>query len=147
MWENENVMVVYFQFAKLIYAHSLIIHRETCSVPNYCQSVCPKQTTFEEDRELFLKFSSILCLWFVIQRRRTDNFFDWVLNTETCPYVVVVVYDNGDFCSCPPEKNSDCGVGSYCGTTICGPYGPSPCNVRDVTIFFFASFADDAVCW
>ena len=28
------------------------------SVPNYCQSVCPKQTTFEEDRKLF--FSDFL---------------------------------------------------------------------------------------
>ena len=27
-------------------------------------------------------FSSILCLWFEIQRRRTVNFFDWVLNTD-----------------------------------------------------------------
>ena len=53
------------------------------SVPNYCQSICPKQTTLEEDRELFWKFSSILCLWFEIQGRRTDNFFDWVLNTDT----------------------------------------------------------------
>ena len=51
------------------------------SVPSYCQSVCPKQTTLEEDRELFTKFSSILCLWFEIQARRADNFFDWVLNT------------------------------------------------------------------
>ena len=51
------------------------------SVPNYCQSACPKQATLEEDQELFLRFSSILCLWFEIQGRRTDNFFDWVLNT------------------------------------------------------------------
>ena len=44
--------------------------------------VCPKQQiTLEEDRELFLRFSSILCLWFEIQGRRTDNFFDSVLNT------------------------------------------------------------------
>ena len=54
------------------------------SVPNYCQSVCPKQATLEEDWELSLIFSSILCLWFDIQGRRTDNFFDWVLNTA-CP--------------------------------------------------------------
>ena len=51
------------------------------SVPNYCQSVSPKQTTLEEDWEHFLDFSSILCLWFKIQGSRTDNFFDWVLNT------------------------------------------------------------------
>ena len=51
------------------------------SVPNYCQSVSPKQTTLEEDRELFKNFSSILCLWFAIQGSRTDNFFGWVLNT------------------------------------------------------------------
>ena len=49
--------------------------KHTDSVPNYCQSVSPKQTTLEEDRELFKNFSSILCLWFDIQGRRTDNFF------------------------------------------------------------------------
>ena len=52
------------------------------SVPNYCQSVSPKPTTLDEDWELFLNFSSILCLWFEIQGRRTDNFFDWVFNTD-----------------------------------------------------------------
>ena len=57
--------------------------KHTDSVPNYCQSVSPKQTTLEEDRELFKNFSSILCLWFDIQGRRTDNFFYWVLNTDT----------------------------------------------------------------
>ena len=51
------------------------------SVPNYCQSVSPKQTTLEEDREFFKDFSSILCLWFEIQGSRTGNFFGWVLNT------------------------------------------------------------------
>ena len=51
------------------------------SVSNYWQSVSPKQTTLEEDRELFKNFSSILCLWFEIQGSRTDNFFGWVLNT------------------------------------------------------------------
>ena len=60
------------------------------SVPNYCQSVCPKQTTLEEDRELFGRFSSILCLWFEIQGRRTDNFFDWVLNTFTLTYCKII---------------------------------------------------------
>ena len=55
------------------------------SVPNYCQSVSPKQTTLEEDWELFKKFSSILCLWFEIQGSRTDNFFDefWTLHIVT----------------------------------------------------------------
>ena len=57
--------------------------KHTDSVPNYCQSVSPKQTTLEEDRELFKNFSSILCLWFDIQGRRADNFFYWVLNTDT----------------------------------------------------------------
>ena len=58
------------------------------SVPNYCQSVSPKQTTLEEDPELFKKFSSILCLWFEIQGSRTDNFFDefWTLHTHTHTY-------------------------------------------------------------
>ena len=36
------------------------------SVPNYCQSVSPKQTTLEEDLEPFLNFSLISCLWFEI---------------------------------------------------------------------------------
>ena len=61
----------------------LVQRWHTTSVPNYCQSVSPKQTTLEEDRELFQNFSSILCLWFEIQGSRTDNFFGWVLNTDT----------------------------------------------------------------
>ena len=35
----------------------------------------------EEDRELFVDFSSILCLWFDIQDMRTYNFFDQVPKT------------------------------------------------------------------
>ena len=46
-----------------------------------------------EDRELFLKFSSILCLWFEIQGRRTDNFSGWVLNT-----VFKCIFMNDKFC-------------------------------------------------
>ena len=54
------------------------------SVPNYCQSVCPKQTTLEEDRELFLKifFNFMFMIW---DSRQEDwqFFFYWVLNTVT----------------------------------------------------------------
>ena len=57
------------------------------SVPNYCQSVSPKQTILEEDWELFSNFTSILCLWFEIQGSRTDNFIDWVLNTDYTPHL------------------------------------------------------------
>ena len=51
------------------------------SVGNSHRSAGPRPTTFEEDRELFVDFSSILCLWFEIQGMRTYNFLDWVSNT------------------------------------------------------------------
>ena len=44
---------------EMFYVWILIYLLIVISVPNYCQSVCPKQTTLEEDRELFTKFSSI----------------------------------------------------------------------------------------
>ena len=68
-------------------------------VPNYCQSVCLKQTTLEEDRELFLRFSSILCLWFEIQGRRTDNFFYWVLSTVFIMFFLWLTSSNLYMCS------------------------------------------------
>ena len=51
------------------------------SVGNSHRSAGPRPTTLEEDRKLFVNFSSILCLWFEIQGMRTYNFFDWVSNT------------------------------------------------------------------
>ena len=51
------------------------------SVGNSHRSASPRPTTLEEDRELFVDFSSISCLWFEIQGMRTYNFFDWVSNT------------------------------------------------------------------
>ena len=53
----------------------------TCSVGNSHRSVSPRPTTLEEDRELFVNFSLILCLWFEIQDLRAYNFFDWISNT------------------------------------------------------------------
>ena len=50
-------------------------------VGNSHRSAGPKPTTLEEDRKIFVDFSSILCLWFEIQAMRTYNFFDWVSNT------------------------------------------------------------------
>ena len=44
------------------------------SVPNFCPSA-----SFGGGLGLFF---SISFLWFEIQDRRTDNFFDWVLNTD-----------------------------------------------------------------
>ena len=44
-----------------------LVQTSFSSVPNYCRSVCPKQTIWGEDWELFKKISSILCLWFEIQ--------------------------------------------------------------------------------
>ena len=52
------------------------------SVGNLCQSACLRSITLEEDRKLFVDFSSILCFWFEIQGMRTYNVFEWVSNTE-----------------------------------------------------------------
>ena len=41
-----------------------------------------RPTTLEEDHDLFVDFSSILCLRFEIQSMRTYNFFDWISNTD-----------------------------------------------------------------
>ena len=51
------------------------------SVGNFHSTAGPRPTTLEEDREIFVDFSSILCLWFQILGMRTYNFFDWVSNT------------------------------------------------------------------
>ena len=52
------------------------------SVGNSHRSASPRPTTLEEDRELFVNFSLILCLWFEIQDLRAYNFFDWISNTD-----------------------------------------------------------------
>ena len=52
------------------------------SVGNSHRSASPRQTALEEDRELFVNFSLILCLWFEIQDLRAYNFFDWISNTD-----------------------------------------------------------------
>ena len=51
------------------------------SVGNSHTSAGPRLTTLEEDRELFVEFSLILCLWFEIQGMRIYNLFDRVSNT------------------------------------------------------------------
>ena len=51
------------------------------SVGNSHRSASPRPTTLEEDWELFVNFSLILCLWFEIQDLRAYNFFDWISNT------------------------------------------------------------------
>ena len=50
-------------------------------VGNSHRSAGLRPTILEEDRELFVNFSLILCLWFEIQGKRTYNFFDWLSNT------------------------------------------------------------------
>ena len=57
------------------------------SVVNTHRSVGPRPTTLEKERELFVDFSSISCLWFEIQGMRTDNFFDWNSNTASMSYL------------------------------------------------------------
>ena len=56
------------------------------SVGNSHRSASPRPRTLEKDRELFVDFSSILCVWFEIQGLRTYNFFDWVSNTGPRPW-------------------------------------------------------------
>ena len=51
------------------------------SVGNSHRSAGPRPTTLKEDWELFVDFSSILCLWFENQDMGTYNFFDWISNT------------------------------------------------------------------
>ena len=48
---------------------------------NLHETVSLRLTTLEEDRELFVDFSSIWCLWLEIQGTRT-NFFDRVSNSD-----------------------------------------------------------------
>ena len=64
----------------------------SCLVTNQCYFISignshrfagPRPTTLEEDRELFVDFSLMLCLWFEIHDMRTYNFFDWVSNTDS----------------------------------------------------------------
>ena len=61
--------------------YSLSGGHDGASVGNSHRSAGPRPTTLKEDRELFVDFSSILCLWFEIQDMRTYNFFDWISNT------------------------------------------------------------------
>ena len=52
-------------------------HKESItesSVGNSHRSASPRPKTLEEDRELFVDFSSISCLWFEFQGMRTYNF-------------------------------------------------------------------------
>ena len=53
------------------------------SVGNSHRSASSRPTTLEEDQELFVDFSSILCLWFEIQAMRTYNIFDWARVSNT----------------------------------------------------------------
>ena len=62
------------------------------SVANSHRSASPRPTTLEEDQQLFVDFSSILCLWFEIQGMRTYNFFDWVSNTVKSTLDQVMVW-------------------------------------------------------
>ena len=61
----------------------VLLKYSTCntSVVNSHRSASPRLTTLEEDWELFVDFSSSLCLWFEIQAMRTYNFFYLVSNT------------------------------------------------------------------
>ena len=68
--------------------HILISSEWVCgnipgSVENSYRSASPRPPTYEEDREHFVDYSSILCLRFEIQAMKTYNFFDWVSNTDS----------------------------------------------------------------
>ena len=69
---------------------SIIKIRLTTSVGNSHRSAGPRPTTLEEDRKLFVDFSSIICLWCETQGMRTFNFFDWVSNTANDRLIFIV---------------------------------------------------------
>ena len=60
-------------------------------VGNSHRFASPRPTTLEEDQELFVNFTSILCLRFEIQATRTYNFFDWVSNTDYQPVITTTI--------------------------------------------------------
>ena len=60
-----------------------------CSIGNSHRSADPRPTTLEEDQELFVDFSSVLCLWFEIQGMRTYNFFLLSFKHCTCVYAML----------------------------------------------------------
>ena len=53
---------------------SALVQTMACSVGNSHRSACPRPTTLEEDREILVDFTLILCLWFEIHGMRTYNF-------------------------------------------------------------------------
>ena len=82
------------------------------SVGNSHRSAGPRPTTLEEDRELFVDFPLILCLWFEIQGMRTYNIFDLVSTTA---------WKEKDFWSTWAKLRSWClGWGSKSGKDPCG---------------------------
>ena len=58
------------------FVRAQILHNTINSVGNSHRPASPRPTTLEEDRKLFVDFSSILCLRFETQAMRTYNFFD-----------------------------------------------------------------------
>ena len=77
-----NVKVLFLILTHIIQWQSPTCSDMRTSVGNSHRSASPRPTTLEEDREIFVDFSSILCLWIEIQGMRTYNFFDWVSNTD-----------------------------------------------------------------
>ena len=69
------------KFGVLWFKMCLSRPQQGSSVGNSHRSASLRPTTLEEDRELFVNFSLILCLWFEIQDLRAYNFFDWISNT------------------------------------------------------------------
>ena len=85
-----NVTRLYLPYtsfsARYHISHANITVHCISSVGNSHRSASPRPTTLEADRELFVNFSLILCLWFEIQGLRTYNFFDWISNTVYKPW-------------------------------------------------------------
>ena len=79
-----NISTIFFTFKMLLFFKTDYIFQldnleENCvpiSVGNSHRSASPRSTTLEEDRELFVDFSSILSLWENSRRTREFHFLD-----------------------------------------------------------------------
>ena len=58
----------------IITFNSCVSYQSPCSVGNSHRSACPRPAILVEDWELFVHFSSAVCLWFEIQGMRTYDF-------------------------------------------------------------------------
>ena len=68
------------------------------SVPNFCQSICPKQTTMEEEWDFFQDFLQFYVYDLRFKAGGLTTFFFWVLNNDYGRYLkYFLMHDKGLF--------------------------------------------------